>query len=194
MATEGEFSGKYAVSIVSADENGTKKITVIYLDEPLRKISDYADIIDFENKTVERKITRFDLTSDLDWIKVAVNPQGYARFRLALPYSFAEETRKSAMTNRFRVTVEDLNHTAQPSVNLYNGHINVFLPNSEISTVSEFKKWLDDNPTYIEYVLAEPTTETINLPEIPTFDGTTIITTDTEIQPSNIEITYKARK
>ena len=45
-----------------------------------------------------------------------------------------------------------------------------------------------------EWGVDEPTTESIDLPEIPTFKGTTIIETATEIPPSNIETTYKARK
>lgn len=46
---------------------------------------------------------------------------------------------------------------------------------------------------YPENVLvhADGTEENAVLPEIPTFSGTTTIETDTEIQPSNMEITYK---
>lgn len=49
---------------------------------------------------------------------------------------------------------------------------------------------------YPENVLvhADGTAETLALPEIPTFDGTTVISADTEIQPSNMEITYKGKK
>lgn len=49
---------------------------------------------------------------------------------------------------------------------------------------------------YPENVLihADGTEETVILPEIPTFNGTTVITTDTEVKPSNMEITYKARR
>lgn len=54
----------------------------------------------------------------------------------------------------------------------------------------------DDILKYPENVLvhADGTAENITLPSIPTFDSTTIISTDTEIQPSNMEIKYKARK
>lgn len=43
-------------------------------------------------------------------------------------------------------------------------------------------------------VHTDGTEETVILPKIPTFKGTTVITTDTEIQPSNMEITYKSRR
>lgn len=41
---------------------------------------------------------------------------------------------------------------------------------------------------------ADGTTESISLPQLPTLTGTTVILTDTEIQPANMEIKYKARK
>lgn len=44
----------------------------------------------------------------------------------------------------------------------------------------------------IEY--SDGTSESVSLPKIPTLRGTTVITTDTEIQPSNMEITYKSRR
>lgn len=48
---------------------------------------------------------------------------------------------------------------------------------------------------YPENVLvrADGTSKNVILPEIPTFSGTTTIEIDTEIQPSNIEVTYKAK-
>jgi len=49
---------------------------------------------------------------------------------------------------------------------------------------------------YPENVLmhSDGTTESVTLPKIPTFEGTTIIETATEIQPENMEITYKSRR
>lgn len=43
-------------------------------------------------------------------------------------------------------------------------------------------------------VHADGTEETVILPEIPTFYGTTIISIDTEIQPSDMKIIYKSRR
>ena len=49
---------------------------------------------------------------------------------------------------------------------------------------------------YPENVLerSSGTTESVSLPKIPTFSVTTIITADTEIEPANMEITYKSRR
>lgn len=47
---------------------------------------------------------------------------------------------------------------------------------------------------YPENVLEHPdgTIESVSLPKIPTFNGTAIISTDTEVEPSNMEIAYKS--
>ena len=49
---------------------------------------------------------------------------------------------------------------------------------------------------YPENVLEHPdgAIESVSLPKIPTFSGTAIISTDTEVKPSDIEITYKSRR
>ena len=47
-------------------------------------------------------------------------------------------------------------------------------------------------PITIYYTLIEPKSEIIDAPQIPTFRGTNIISIDTEVQPANMEITYKS--
>ena len=98
--------GKYKIPV---KVNNT--VTKIYLDEPLRKIGDYADYIDFKNQKVIRKVKVVDDTGTL--------------------------------------TLEES----------YQG-------------------------------LSTPTEETIELPNIPTHKGTTIIEVDTNILPSNMEVKY----
>ena len=88
-------------------------ITNIYLDEPLRKIGDYADYIDFENQKVVINIEEIDSTGTLP-----------------------------------------LEESLQ--------------------------------------VLATPTEETIELPNIPTHKGTNIIKVDTIVEASNLNVSYKS--
>ena len=87
--------------------------TNIYLDEPLRKIGDYADYIDFKNQKVVRNIEEIDSTGTLP-----------------------------------------LEESLQ--------------------------------------VLATPTEETIELPNIPTHKGTTILSVDTIVEASNLNVSYKS--
>lgn len=46
----------------------------------------------------------------------------------------------------------------------------------------------------IHYVLLTPIEQSIELPNIPTHRGTTIIEVDTTILPSNMEVVYKGKK
>lgn len=43
------------------------------------------------------------------------------------------------------------------------------------------------------FLLDAPITETVELPEIPTLDGTTVIDVDTSVQPSEMQIKYKSK-
>ena len=58
LISVGEYdsaSGKYKIP-VKVNNGKNVVVTNIYLDEPLRKIDEYADYIDFENKKVVRRI------------------------------------------------------------------------------------------------------------------------------------------
>ena len=62
------------------------------------------------------------------------------------------------------------------------------MSSSEIADT--IKQYIQDNEIDIYYVLQTPIEEAIELPKIPTHKGTSIITADSSIQPSNAEITY----
>lgn len=59
--------------------------------------------------------------------------------------------------------------------------------NSEISTVDQFKTWLQSNPITVWYELATPTTEQIMLPTLPSWYPYTNAWVGTELQPSFVE-------
>ena len=60
-------------------------------------------------------------------------------------------------------------------------------------TANEFKAWLSENNVIMTFPLEIPTEETIELPNIPTLKGTTVLEIDTTIQPSNLEVVYKGK-
>ncbi|MGZ0065919.1 phage baseplate protein [Thomasclavelia ramosa] len=59
--------------------------------------------------------------------------------------------------------------------------------NSEISTVDQFKTWLQSNPITVWYELATPNTEQITLPTLPSWYPYTNALVGTELQPSFVE-------
>lgn len=190
-----EATGKYKIPIkVSGDSGSTE--TVIYLDEPLRKVGDVADYIDFENGKVVRNIKTLDLDHNNSWIaKYTWGNKNSINFMLHLDDDY---NRAPGLSNRNNIF--GFNQTAALSMWIGVSNNNLFwigildylgFEDDDNSTaVNKFKIWLADNPTYIHYPTSTPTEEPINLPQMPTFKGTTVLAPGTVIQPSNMSATY----
>ena len=170
---------------------------VIYLDEPLRKIGDKADYIDFANKRVVRNIG-----------KSVLSPDGaYAYYlwsnRHGVMWNGLSEggSLKNGLSNRE-------NHFTQGGVDVHamwlgvgnNPYIywigildalNIYSAektNDEMK--AEFKTWLENNPTYVCYPLNTPVSESVDLPAVKLGKNTNIITVGTDIQPSAVNWQY----
>lgn len=181
----------YKIPVVAT--NGTDKITTnIYLDEPLRKIGDYADYIDFENQVVVRNIKRVDLknaNNTYSWIGrngvtfSGILDKNYGRNNNALCNRNYYWTANGAETRTMWLGVE--------SRTLFWIGILDYLG---FTTKEELNEWLVNNPTYLLYGSDLPIETPIELPQLPTFKGTTIYSVDTNIQPSNMEVTYYSKE
>ena len=164
----------------------------IYLKEPLRKIGDYADYIDFEKGKVLRNIKNLIFNGSEDW-KNYGNRTNMYYIRLEdcmLGYQMSK-------CNRFENKNGIWDNTN--AIGVYTDHTSMqykyfATPNESINDVTSFKEWLSSNNTDFYYVLATPTEEIIELPNIPTNKGTNIIEIDTTITPSNMEVTYLGKK
>lgn len=199
LVTEGEYAGKYKIPVVASTENNVPKTTNIYLDEPLRKIGDYADVIDFERGVVERKIRKVIFNGTETWLR-DMELSDTVRYFSVINFPGRIEMRFDKCTHFERMDYPLINTIDAVGFSTANRVQVVFrVSKIDFPTTDSLKKFLNEQytkgtPVTVYYALADPTTEPISLPSIPTFDGTTIIKTDTEIQPSNMEITYKARK
>ena len=174
-------------------------ITNIYLNEPLRKVGDYADYIDFKNKKVIRKVGVQTFDGTETWTKHTTTSEGYGAFRnenlltplIGAPISASYMTHFSltykGATADF--VIGEYRFTYNNS-NIASSRVYVSV---EQTTVEEFKEWLASNKPSIVYPLATPIEETIELPNIPTSKGTNTIEVDTTIQPSNLEVVYKGK-
>lgn len=180
----------YKIPVVTSGENHEPITTNIYLDEPLRKIGSYADVIDFDRGVVERKIGKvvFDGSDDEQWYYYAQPgvSQKYITVDIVGGSPVISDKLRS-ISNQQRPYQYDSIYSASnpPSIS-----INSEIPNSS----DEWRNWLSENHITAYYVLAESTTEPISIPSIPTFDSTTVIRVDTEIQPSNMYVKYKGKK
>ena len=179
-----ETTGKYRIPVKSSDGK-EEVITNIYLDEPLRKIGDYADYIDFENKKLIRNV-HVDKISEISNVK-------YYEPLSTYPYGFFTAYTKNTKRNGFEV----LSNIYTNNKNLFKMDKNIFGNASSNNIYIIDKDYTDpvilintlkDNE--IHYVLATPKTQPIELPNIPTLKGTTILSVDTNINASYMEVEY----
>ena len=157
--------------------------TNIYLDEPLRKIGNYADYIDFKEKKVVRNIGKSILTGYEIWTQEA-------RGDVYTVFSRKKLGKENAICSHYQLGT----NIASPE-NSFIGRANnkaiSFYDAVNGNTVDSWKSFLignNNNPLYVEYELEIPTEETKNLPTINALNGTNVLTVNTNVGVSNIEI------
>ena len=164
--------------------------TNIYLDEPLRKVGDYADYVDLENGKVVRQIKKKQLKNAGTLYTIG----GVLGFYSEWGFLDSNYVRSKGLCNReksFTETwVNDSGTTLWLGVNNPVVYWVGILSKLGFTTLAEMNAWLKENETWIYWATKTPTETPITLPTIPTFKGTSIISADTTIQPSNAEITY----
>lgn len=162
--------------------------TNIYLDEPLRKIGNDADYIDFKNGKVVRKIYEIKLdgtrttgryidktltnTTRMQYIN---NPKGY-------------HNDINIFCNQLQGKLVWLNDTE----GLYVDNANfVFRINKTKigETFQSADQYFSNNPLILDYALETPIEESITVPDIPLISGTNIITVDTILE-TNMTVEY----
>lgn len=196
VATEYEPYGKYKIPIVVTNEKGESESTVIYLNEPLRKVGDVSDYIDFENGKVVRNIKTqyldpsYNSINKYTWVnKVGV----YFGFYLDNNYE-----RIPGLSNRNADFTANLQATTSMWLGIKNKNffwIGIldylgFADDDTSTAIDKFRVWLADNPTYVHYPTSTPIEGPITLPNIPTLKGSTVLSPGTTIQPSNMSTTY----
>lgn len=175
--------------------------TNIYLNEPLRKLGEYADYIDFKNKKVVRNICE-----EKPKYQYILNFAQAFTTVLSKPALNTDNTKRYVRCNYMKgsnglpVASERAGTVFIGSNDKYVGfgETELFpIADTQFATEEEhtvFSVWLNSTNVLVAYVLKTPEEETIELPNIPTNKGTTIIEVDTTILPSNMEVVYKGKK
>lgn len=181
------IKGNYVGKVPDYEPYHEPITTNIYLDEPLRKVGDYADYIDFENGKIVRNVKTVALQkadAQYSWI----SKKGVA-FKNVLSENL---NRAKGLCNRENLFTADGGETTTMWVGVESKWVYWIgiLDYLGMTTIDEFNEWLANNPTYVYYGTHNPTETLITLPNIPTFRGTSILNADTTIQPSNAEVTY----
>ena len=149
--------------------------TNIYLDEPLRKVGDTADYIDYANGKVVRNIKQINL-SDLLWTK------SENAFYSNVIDDVADEINSTKIkSDKFTAQAKTTDNS------IYINHKKVYVWNSSYSDISQFKTIINNSKLY--YISTNQTEESISLPQIKTVEGTNYITVNTSTSASNLKIT-----
>lgn len=162
------------------DSSTTYPITHnIYLKEPLRKIGDYADYIDYKNKKVIRNVGSIIYNGTESWSKYD-SGNGYLETNTIFPDG------KPVLCNMF-VNTPSLIKTLAIRKNYAN--IYVYGVYDYYPTQDEWHTFLKANNMEVIGQLVTPTEETIDIPEILLEKGLNNITIATSVE-ANIQATY----
>ena len=164
---------------VTAYEEYKEKLTNIYLTEPLRKVGDNVDYIDYANGKVVRNI-KSELVANKTWNYRADDDLIYytdsniMHSNYANSNYFLSESQKTG-TNPYVLTVSNV-------FRLYNKNY--------WSSLDSYKTWLNNHQDLVvEYPLTTPEEQTIDLPSIELLDGFNTLSINTEARPSNVKLT-----
>ncbi|MCQ2581187.1 MAG: hypothetical protein MJ164_03390, partial [Alphaproteobacteria bacterium] len=175
------MSGKYLYYQRATDETWVAPtLKTVYLDEPLRKVGEYADVLDYKNGTITRNVGVKVLDGTESWGLHSINQYGIANFNTNLYHK----------RDTFVLTTHLLKQTAliadakSEGVLLAAGstlYIRRFA--SQMSTPADFKSWLAEQyangtPVTVYYPLETPVVEQIeNWSCIPPITDIKIATT-----------------
>lgn len=180
---------------VTVSDGINSSTTNIYLKEPLRKIGDYADYIDFKNSKVVRNLGYLVFT------RTTINTAYDSALSATLEFNLSNSVHFSPILSNRAVRGGINTDSNIGQARIYNGvfQVRVKYPdgitkaNTKAEKKAAYNQWLSNNNIDLIYCLNTPTEETIELPDIPTLKGTTIFEVDTTVQPSNIKVIYKGK-
>lgn len=181
--------------------------TPIYLSEPLRKLGDYADTIEYISNgqaKITRNIKSLTLTGTESWQLQSVNDYGIYNFYIKTALAKRGDL---IFCNNFVKQTTLIANTQTIGVFLYvSSESSVYLRvDDTIATdVATLKSWLaskyeSGSPVIVEYILNTPIEETIEVPNIPTFRNSptirgmmTSLSVDTTIKPSATNVSFRS--
>ena len=180
-----EETGKYKISIEVSNENGDTRNYNIFLDEPLRKVGEYADYIDFKNQKVVKNTGSaiFNGTENWTYEKLSYGNNFYINIPDAYPDRNVQVMCNMGlwlswtMSNPYNIRISEF------------GNFNFRY--EDYDNLTDFKNklsemYLNNQPLSVNYVLKTEASIDISnrLPKIT--EKTTIFTVEAALEPSNI--------
>lgn len=163
-----------------------------YLSEPLRKVGDYADYIDFENQKIEPIINEKTLNGTENWV-LGTSLTDTISFNCSQEDAVYNNAEYSVLSNRFVGRVSGISSNDSEFVQMSGTKIHIRINKSRLSeeSIDAFKTWLSTNNVKIIYPIATPTEESITVPELTALNSEVMnVFSSTATPPSNINFIY----
>ena len=187
VVTEYGINNKYKIPVKLSNSEGESTTTNIYLDEPLRKVGDYVDYIDFQNKKVVRNVKGITVDQNT---KMSSSPYVYNNMNgVIFQYTLGQNYKRALgfCTHAEKIGLFTTSNSLWIGVDSPHIYWVGILDELGLTTIDEFKTWLSSNNVDICYQLAEPIEASIDLPELQLFNNYTKIEILTETSPSKVE-------
>lgn len=179
----------------------TEQSMQIALDEPLRGIGDYKDMLTKDG--VVRKIKRvvFDENTPFKEYNAPVQVKTTSFISGTTIKDATGETGIEVMSDRFKAKDRGFDRYDEECITLFGKSIFVrFNKDKNINTAEALTEWSKQNPLTVDYVLAEPVTEPLpesvqaQLQALHTENGTTHVFVDSGEVSCGIKLTYRKEK
>lgn len=165
----------------------------IILNEPLRKIGDYADYIDFKNQKVVRNIQERYVRqiASSNWTKSSSYPGGFytGKGSVSPQGKWDRQTQFGFLCN-YAPSVKSVDEYSVGTC-FEDGSYNFrFFNSTTMPTIADWVNYINTHDVKMYYVATSPVIESIALPPILTAKGDNTLDINTKILPSNVIIKY----
>ena len=173
----------------------------VYLQEPIRKIGNYADVLN-SSGTVTRRIRRLVLDgTEAGWGTLTADASVGKRFSFLIPDAMQSDLTVGAKSvcSHFKLVVTGGTYNTQNSYAINDSSRLLVAMDASYTTVDDFKAFLADEysngtPVTVWCVLSSAQTDSADAPAITPAAGSNTLTVGTTLQPSSVSITGKIKE
>lgn len=176
----------------------TEQFAKIALDEPLRGIGEYKDVLTKDGVVRKIKRTVFDGSEDEKW-GLSREHENHINFALVIKGAITVNTGIRTMMDKFKYFGAIWNSDLLGQ-DMFGATLRINMPKTLATDLQTFKTWLSQNPLTVDYVLAEPVTELLpesvqaQLQALHSENGVTHVFVDSGEVEAGIKLTYRKEK
>lgn len=176
----------------------TEQTMQIALDEPLRGIGEYNDVLTKDGVVMKVKRVVLDGSEDEEW-RLDRRFENHINFALVIKGAITVNTGIRTMMDKFKY-VRSIWNNDSPGQDMFDAKLRINMPKTLATDLQTFKTWLSQNPLTVDYVLAEPVTEPLpesvqaQLQALHSENGVTHVFVDSGEVPCGIKLTYRKEK